>query len=253
MKKLLRIALVVVLTATLVFSGYKVFSVLTEYRQAEDLYASVQQDYVEKVVTTTTATGEQKEDNTSSAPIRVDFAGLLSQCEDVVGWLYCPDTVMNYPVVQAEDNETYLHADLSGEYLRSGTLFLDCDNQKPMLDKNHIVYGHSMKNGSMFGVLLKYKKQSFFEEHPVWYYLTPDGDYRVELIAGMVAKTYQDIFTTTLSGKAMMREMEIISKYSTFQSDVTYTEEDAFITLSTCSYEFSDARYVVVGKLVPIS
>lgn len=245
------------LAGVLTFSGYKVFSVLTEYQQADNLYESVQQEFVEEVVATTT-TSEQKEDKQddkpSSAPIRVDFPGLLSRNEDVVGWLYCPDTSVNYPVVQAEDNDTYLHADLSGEYLRSGTLFVDCDNRpQPMIDKNYIVYGHSMRNGSMFGALLKYKKQSYYEEHPVWYYLTPDGDYRVELIAGTVVRTQRDIFTATLNGIVMCRELGVLQKYSTFESDVTYSEEDSFITLATCSYEFSDARYVLVGKLVPLN
>ncbi len=251
--KFLRIVLLVVFSGVLVFSGYKVVSVLNEYQQADTLYESVQQEFME-VVTTTTATGEQPEENQSSAPIRVDFPGLVSQNEDVVGWLYCPDTVVNYPVVQAEDNDTYLHADLSGEYLRSGTLFVDCENHpQPAADKNFIVYGHSMKNGSMFGALLKYKKQSFYDQHPVWYYLTPDGDYRVELIAGAVVGVKRDIFTTTLNEKAMVKELGVLQELSTFTSGVTYTEEDAFITLSTCSYEYDDARYVVVGKLVPIN
>lgn len=240
----------------LLFSGYQVFSVLNEYQQADTLYESVQQEFVEIVPTTTLTFAEQPEESkkTSSAPIRVDFPGLLSHNGDVVGWLYCPDTVVNYPVAQAEDNNTYLHADLSGEYLRSGTLFLECENTpQPMVQNNYIVYGHSMKNGSMFGALLKYKKQSFYDEHPVWYYLTPDRDYRIELIAGAVVKTHRDIFTTTLNDVAMVKELSVLKEMSTFTSDVTYTDEDAFITLSTCSYEFNDARYVVVGKLVPLN
>ncbi len=242
----------------LLFSGYKVICVLGEYQQADSLYETVQQEYVEVVPTTTksTSTGEQQEEEIeppSLAPIRVDFPGLISQNEDVVGWLYCPDTVVNYPVVQGEDNDTYLHADLSGEYLRSGTLFVNSTNDpQPMVDKNYIVYGHSMKNGSMFGVLLKYKKQSFFDQHPVWYYLTPNGDYRIELIAGAVVRTHRDIYTATLNGVVMTKELGVLQELSTFRSEVPYTEEDAFITLSTCSYEFSDARYVVVGKLVPL-
>lgn len=242
----------------LAFSGYKVLSVLGEYQQADTLYEGVQQEFVEKVTTTTAATsavGEQPEHKvTSSAPIRVDFPGLMAKNKDVVGWLYCPDTVVNYPVVQAQDNDTYLHADLSGEYLRSGTLFVDCENDpQPQVQKNYIVYGHSMKNGSMFGALLKYKKQTYYDEHPVWYYLTPDRDYRVELIVGTVVRTQRDIFTTTINEKVMVKELGVLQEYSTFKSEVSYSEEDAFITLSTCSYEFDDARYVLVGKLIPLN
>ena len=259
MNTILRVVLLIVLAGVLVFSGYQVFSVLKEYQQADTHYETVQQEFVEVVTTTTTTvtnTEQQKEEaeDKSLAPIRVDFPGLLSRNEDVVGWLYCPDTVVNYPVVQADDNDAYLHADLSGGYLRSGTLFVECENDpQPMVQNNYIVYGHSMKNGSMFGVLLKYKKQSFYDEHPVWYYLTPDQDYRIELIAGTVVKTHRDIFTPILNDVAMAKELSVLKELSTFKSEVSYGDEDAFITLSTCSYEFDNARYVVVGKLVPLN
>ena len=255
MNKGVRIAIAVVCAGVLCFSGYKVYSTLADYRKADVLYGAVQQEYVQEVSppVTPSDSAEQTEQEKSTAPIRVDFAGLTAQNEDVVGWLYCPDTVVNYPVVQAEDNKTYLHADLSGEYLRSGTLFADCDNVAPLQNRNYIVYGHSMKNGSMFGSLLKYKKQSHYDQHPVWYYLTPDGDYGVELIAGCVVYTTRDIYTPTLNTKVMMKELSVLEEMSTFQSTATYTEEDSFITLSTCSYEFNNARYVLVGKLVPLN
>jgi sortase B len=244
--------------AVFCFSGYKVISLLADYRKADVFYESVQQEYVQVVPTTqpTSHPAEQTaptDQTKSSAPIRVDFSGLLSVNKDVVGWLYCPDTVVNYPVVQAGDNKTYLHADLSGEYLRSGTLFADCDNEGPVQNRNYIVYGHSMKNGSMFGMLLDYKKQSYYDQHPVWYYLTPDGNYRIELIAGCVVKTTRDIYTPILNAKVMVRELGVLEEMSTFQSETTYTEEDSFITLSTCSYEFNNARYVLVGKLIPLN
>ena len=100
-------------------------------------------------------------------PISIDFDSLLSRNKDVIGWLYCPDTVINYPVVQGENNDQYLRKDLDGKYLVSGTLFADYRNGALGEDANYIIYGHNMKNGTMFSLLAKYKQQSYYDKHPV--------------------------------------------------------------------------------------
>lgn len=254
MKKYVKPALLILLSGVFILSGYQVISTIGEYHQAENLYKSLQQEFVKPAVPTavTDAAGDSDEKPKSTAPIQVDFPELLSRNRDVVGWLYCPDTVVNYPVVQAADNETYLHTDLYGDYLRSGTLFADCNNEKPMVEKNYIVHGHSMKDGSMFDVLLDYKRQSFYDRHPVWYYLTPEENYRIELVVGCVVYSTRDIYTPSVNAEVMMRELGVLEDMSTFQSATTYSEEDCFVTFSTCSYEFDTARYVLVGKLVPM-
>lgn len=110
---------------------------------------------------------------------------------------------------------------------------------------NYIIYGHNMKNGTMFSSLTKYKSQSYYDEHPVLYLYTPDGDYRIELIAGFVSKPTGEVYNTD-------QTYEQILKYcsqSTFRSTATPLDDEIYITLSTCSYEYENARYVVIGKL----
>lgn len=250
MKQKICIALAVVFAAVFIFSAVNLCLTIADYQQAEELYNDVQGQYVWHPATDPSVSEQVEEPD--EKPITVDFEGLLSANSDVVGWLYAPDTVINYPVVQAKDNQTYLHKGLNGKYLRSGTIFADYRNDAPMSDRNYIIYGHSMKNGSMFGMLLHYKKQSYYDEHPVWYYLTPEQNYRVELFAGRVVKTNHIIYQVTADDDAFSEYLQESMAESTFQSDVKVSASDAIITLSTCSYEFDQARYVVLGKLVPI-
>ena len=92
----------------------------------------------------------------------------------MTGWLYCPDTALNYPVVQGKDNIKYLQRDLDGKYLASGTLFVDFENGALGEDTNYIIYGHNMKNGTMFAQLSGYKSQEFYDAHPYAMLLTPN-------------------------------------------------------------------------------
>lgn len=105
-----------------------------------------------------------------------------------------------------------------------------------------------MKNGTMFSSLTKYKSQSYYDEHPVLYLYTPEGDYKIELIAGFVSKPTGEVYNTVQTYEQMLQ----YCFQSTIQSSVTPRSEDRYITLSTCSYEYENARYVVIGELKEI-
>lgn len=240
--------LAIVFACVFVFSGINVAIALENYRKARSLYSQTQDVFVEEPETVEA----KDETKTEMAPITVDFSGLLKRNKDVIGWVYCPDTVIHYPVVQGNDNKEYLHTGLNGNSLTSGTIFVDYRNQKIGQDVNYIVYGHNMMNKTMFGSLVNYKKQSYYDKHPVMYYLTPTMDYRIELVAGCVVKTKEMIYQTQPDPMAFYEYLTRMQKRSTFQSGLTVTPKDRIVTLSTCSYEFDNARYVVVGKLIPL-
>ncbi len=262
MKKKVYYTICVVLAAVFVYSAVQISITLYRYRQADNLYHDLQNRYVSQnpqnpePATEQTAENEPltEQEKTESAPIQVDFAALLQENSDVIGWLYCEGTPIHYPVVQSHDNEEYLHRDLNGNYLGSGTLFADYRCPALGTSQNHIIYGHNMKNGTMFRTLVKYKEQSYYDEHPVLYYLTPDGDYKIELFAGAVIQSNSDVYNPNFGGaeewKTILRELR---EQSSFASDVSVTEEDHIVTLSTCSYEFNNARYAVFGKLTALS
>ena len=252
-RKIVLGVLAAIFACVFIFSGVQVYTVLKEYQEADIVYEQLQKEFV-VVAPTTTAVDVSVPDKPAveSSGIVVDFSKLMTRNSDVTGWLYCAGTPINYPVVQAKDNDKYLHADLSGKYLRSGTLFVDYRNAAIGKDRQYILYGHSMKNNTMFGSLMDYKKQSYYDAHPVLYYLTPNAEYRIELFAGCVMKVPEIIYQPNPGIEEYNAYLAEMRGKSTFRSDVTVEPEDTVVVLSTCSYEFDNARYVALGKLVKI-
>lgn len=182
-------------------------------------------------------------------PISVDFDALTAENSDTVAWLYSAGTPINYPIVQRDNNDYYLRRGFNGKYNYYGTLFADYRTSGDFSGKNTLVYGHNMKNAEMFGSLIKYKEQEYFDAHPNMWLLTPSGSYVVKLLAGIEVPGTSGIFDAIINPE----QAEIVIKdailNSTFKSDYIYSENDRFITLSTCSYDYADARYIIIGKL----
>ena len=181
-------------------------------------------------------------------PITVDFTALKKTNSDIIGWLYCADTPINYPVVRGKDNNQYLRTDINGKYNIGGTLFADYRNTIIENENNFIIYGHNMKNSSMFGSLVKYKKQDYYNAHPILYFLTPNTNYVIELYAGCVVDKDSDIYQLPTPKNII----ENILSNSTFNPLAEEIDVSKIITLSTCSYEFDNARYVLIGRIKEI-
>ncbi|MBP5169223.1 MAG: class B sortase [Oscillospiraceae bacterium] len=189
----------------------------------------------------------------AASPIVVDFEALTERNADVCGWLYCPDTVISYPVVQAEDNSFYLHRDIDLNYSSYGTLFTETMSAKDFDNDNSIIYGHHMKDGGMFAGLVNYTKKSYYEKHPVFYLNTPEMNYRIELFAAFLTDMYSDAYNNSFdSDEEMQAWLDAAKELSAIQTDVEIQPGDKVLTLSTCTYEYDTARYVVMGKMIPI-
>ncbi|MCH5192193.1 MAG: class B sortase [Oscillospiraceae bacterium] len=252
MKRKIYLAICFILGLVFIGSSVGVAVTLNRYRQVDKTYGDLQNRYV----STNSYETEQMPDGEvlPSAPIAVDFPSLLQENGDIIGWLYCEDTPINYPVVQSDDNDDYLRRDLHGNYLVSGTLFVDYRCGAVGTGQNYIIYGHFMKNATMFGTLEKYKEQSYFDEHPVLYYLTSDKDYMIELFAGFVTNANADIYYPNFGdADSFEAVLQGLKAQSTFNSGISVTGEDHIVTLSTCSHDFDNARYVVFGKLTCLS
>ena len=245
-----------VLIAVFVFAAFNIGKIYYDYNKANNTYEVIQDEYIatKEVEPNSEATqgNEDQPPKEIAPPIAIDFDALLDRNKDVIGWLYCPDTVINYPVVQGENNDQYLRKDLDGKYLVSGTLFADYRNGELNEDANYIIYGHNIKNGTMFSSLAKYKQQSYYNQHPIMYYLTPDGNYKLELFAGLVVKRDDKIYLPNQSEEEFAELIEEYRAKSTFKSDIELEYNDTIVTLSTCSYEFDNARYIVIGRLIPV-
>lgn len=270
MKKSVRVLfslLCVVFVGVFAFSGYKIYETVFApggYYQSNKNNQALQNAYVKPVEVTPApveATPEapaapvvtEEPIDPETSPIDVDFASLQQRNKEIVGWLYCPNTYINYPVCQTEDNMFYLHKDIDGNYSSYGTLFVECLCQPNFNNTNTIIYGHHMNDGKMFAKLVDYAKQEYYNQHPVLYLNTPDANYRIELFTGYItdmnSDTYAISFTSTEDNQAWLDK--IVAK-STFESAVAVKPGDKIITLSTCTYEYDDARFVVQGKLVRI-
>ncbi|MBP3204925.1 MAG: class B sortase [Lachnospiraceae bacterium] len=183
----------------------------------------------------------------------INFKALQEMNPDVIGWIYSPDTTINYPVVQGDDNAYYLKHLADGTENRNGCPFLDVQNRPDFTDDNSIIYGHHMQNGTMFAGISWYEGQSYYDEHPVMYLITPSATYRIELYSGYI---------TTMDSSAYMQNfgsvrehtdwLKKVSGRSDFRANLEISAYDRVITLSTCAYRFENARYVLHGKLVKL-
>lgn len=183
----------------------------------------------------------------------VDMDYLRTVNSDIVGWLYCPGTVINYPVVQGNDNSYYLTHLADGSENRNGCLFIDCDNAADLSDENTIIYGHHMQSGAMFASLVKYADQAYYEAHPYMFLDMGDEQYLVEVFAGYDAAVDDDAYCRTFACEEDFAAwLEKRQSKSDFQSNIKPGIDDCIITLSTCSYRLENGRYIVHGRRIEL-
>ena len=189
-------------------------------------------------------------DATTTAQTKPDpkLVKAMTTNEDVVGWITIPDTRIDYPVVQGKDNKFYLDHDLNQRKSVGGTIFMDYRANVETLTGNIVLYGHHMKNGSMFTALMGYKDKTFFQEHPIIEYNTPDSRTKWQIFSAYVTNTKFYYIETKFTDETFRDFLTTISKKSKFRTDIPLNEIDAILTLSTCTYEFDDARFVVHAK-----
>ena len=244
--------LLAVAVPVFLFSSVMVF----KYHREMHIGAEYVETVVEMAVTPSTEPfGDQSipaavNETADIVPIQVDFDVLSKENQDVIGWLYCPDTSINYPVVQAADNEYYLHRLLDDSKNAAGTLFMDYRNSADLSDWNSVIYGHNMKNGSMFGSLRQYRTQSHYEANPHIYMTDGETIRRYEIFAAFEAEvtgyTYRLDMNTPEKKQALL---DYSLARSVIDTEAVPTPEDAVITLSTCTGNGYDTRWVVQAVL----
>ncbi len=258
--KPLLIVLLVLLVGIFGYSAYRVTTTLHEYHESEVYYDQTKQmavsvnDPQQQTVGRKTGGSDPELTMLESSPIDVDFDTLRQTSADIRAWLYSPGTKIDYPVVQAKDNAYYLHRFMDGSYNPSGTLFMDYRVEGDFSSKHTVIYGHHMGDGSMLASLVEYRSQEYYDEHPVMYLNTPDGNYRLDIVSGFVTWYDSRLYTFDFVSRTEFEDwFALMRSYSDFESDVEVGIDDRIVTLSTCTYDYDNARYVVMAKLVPLA
>ncbi len=251
MGKKIRTILMVVLLLIFLGSGATILLALREYQENDRLYAEGAMTYTRAQTAAAEEPGEPGE--RMIAPIVVDFDALAAANEDAVGWIYCEGTKIDYPVMQGEDNDFYLHHNYIGESSAAASIFVDANNRPGFTDANTIIYGHHMRDGSMFAGLDEWAAQEYYEDHPVMWLLTPEQDYRIDLFAGYTTSAYADTYLIFHENDdALSTYLADCIAQSDFSSGLQPDGSGRYVVLSTCAYVFDNARYVLHGELVPV-
>lgn len=250
MRKIINIILVAIIIVCLSIIGYKYYN----YNKDDKLNSEIQD--LQPVINEASdsdnnSSGENDGQDQSKDGDYVNSANeeeLKSINSDYKMWIQIENTNINYPVVQSSDNDYYLKHNFRKESNISGTVFVESANDIDN-DKNIILYGHNMRNGTMFNNITNYKEESFFNE-----------DNKINIIMNNTLYEYEafSVYVKNVSevnlAIGFASEDEFINyayneaEESLYKKDVDFSAEDNLITLVTCSYEFTDARTIVVAR-----
>ena len=234
MKRLIIKIITILLILLIVFSIYKIGDKFYDYHKAGDIYSDIKDSYK--------PLDNDKNEYKSFSDINSDYRF----------WISVENTNIDYPVVQGKDNSFYLNKDVYKEVLSSGSIFLDYRNDYTS-DDNIIIYGHNMKNKTMFSALENFKDKNFFNENNKIIIQDYDNKYIYEVFSAYFVDANFDYLDVNFNDKDDFEEyINTVSSKSLTNSNIDVTSNDKIITLSTCSYEGSDTRTIVHGKLIEV-
>lgn len=201
---------------------------------------------------------DSNKEQTENEPVILSkYSDLYKENSDLIGWLSIDGMEIDYPVMQCEDDEYYLHHDFYGNDSKYGCLYVRKEADINA-GSNFIIYGHNMKDGSMFGDLDFYLKESFYLEHPVISFDTLYEERTYEIIAVFQSQVYNEDedtfkyyrFYEAATEKEFDDFYRNIKELSLYDTGITAEFGDTFLTLSTCAYHVTDGRLVVVAKRI---
>ena len=207
--------------AVFLFALYNVIFIIQSYREIDRTYEGAASQFTEVPV-------QSPEKETAGAGVPdVDFDALMVVNDDIIGWIYIEDTDISYPLLCGRDNQQYLFQSYEKKYLTAGSIYIDYRCSRDFTDSRTVVYGHNMHNGSMFGKLDKFTKESYMKKHPYVYILLPGG----ETLKYEVKKSYK---------------ADIEGEVYQLPSGEAKDSEERKLYLSTCTEDSSDTQRFVV-------
>ena len=224
--------------AVLGFSLFKIGSEKLEYKKGRDEYNKIRAEAMDK-------------DDPDSG---INWKKLKKINPDIVGWIrFKEPKIINYPIVQGEDNSIYLSKSFGENFHKFGCIFINCDNKKNFSDQNTIIYGHNLDDGSMFASLKQYEDKAFWRKHKEFQIYTPDDvrhNYKIFAV-GTYPATSGPATKFKFRNKKEFRDfLDEVRKYQLYETHVGIYSDDKIVTLYTCTNVREADRRLVFGVWV---
>ncbi len=227
-------------------SAFQLYKIFKGYHDGRSEYDKVREVALGDV--------NQEESGEDAPQFTVNFDELLKINQDTIGWIrFTPEpSIINYPIVQGKDNQEYLHKTFSANENTLGAIFLNVDNSPNFSDKNSIIYGHRMRDGSMFRHIQDYEDKAFLEANPYFYIYTPDGRELVYQVysMGQIVDTSESYITEFASDEEFQAFLDMTKQTSLYDTGVEVSVHDKIVTLSTCTSASDNHRFVIRGVRV---
>lgn len=267
-RRILGYTVFALILSVFIFSSVALIKTLLGYRKSRKNYDNVAEAAIRE--NTEAAVTEEKEETAApeetaavpvtpvpekeKPPVEVDWEELKALCPDAVAWIYSEGTPISYPVVQGVDNDYYLTHAATGENSAGGAIFMDfaCDADT---SENVVLYGHRMKDKSMFGSIPGYAEKSYYLSHPVLYLITEAAVYRADVYACRTVKPEWDYFVTSFQdgGYEEYAKKAVVQSYWASQAGFDTTKRTlTLVTCSTYTHE-TDPRLLVHAFLTKIA
>ncbi len=272
--KKIQLVLLIIVLIIFCFSLYKVVTIVMEYREGRQEYSALE-DFVQIQEETKDTDQEgnhdtndeslsESEETTETTEeivinyhddfvnVSVDFKSLENINSDFEGWLYIPGLSISYPVVLGTDNDYYLTHTFQKTENSAGTLFLDQATTNPFENYNTIIHGHNMKNGSMFGKLKTfYRDTQAYADDPYFYVYTDGKAYKYLIFSYYVTNATSDTYQLPGSEESYQAYKEYVTRSAVYQELEGIPDSAPIVTLSTCYGDnYTELRLVVHGILV---
>ncbi len=262
MKMLQYVAGILVLTALVVFSGYKLITSVISDRRAEEEH----QRLLNMVVAgqpQTSAEGSAETDESGEdvellpaqyPPLSINMEALREMNGDFRGWFYFPAVEVSYPVVQGEDNEYYLKHSFEKEKSNSGSIFMDCGASPDWSDRNTFVFGHNMRDGSMFGTFRELvDDSSLLDANPRFYIYTEDTVYTYEVFSYYMARKDSNRYMVFSSDENYDQYTGWAVENSNYVFDVDLSGRPNIVSLSTCYGSAGTSRRLLIHGVLTLA
>ena len=237
-KKGIYTVLMLLCIAVFLVALYKIIDIYMGYKEIDDFYNQANDDYV-----------IQNDDGSISY---VDLDRLVKENGDIKGWIYIEGTDISYPLLQGPDNDYYLYRTYKKEYLFAGSIFIDAANAPDLSDQHTIIYGHNMKNDSMFGTLGKFKQQDYRDQHRYIYILMPGQDWnKYEIFSAYTADIDDGTFRIFReNSEEYEKYISLATSKNMYTGIETPSSEEKIITLSTCTSDLDEQKRFVLQAIL---